>query len=76
MPVATDQPVDIEDWDRIEDAFRIHAFNVFYKRTFRDEHHPLRRFVKALLASTQPIQDRQAAIQWYREHCRKYMPSE
>jgi len=69
---AEDLPVD--QWHRIEGAFRVHAFNVYYKRTFRDEVHPLKRFVKALLASTEPIQDRQAVIQWYQARRRRRRP--
>ena len=67
MPLATEQPVDIEDWDRIEDAFRLHAFNVYYRRTFAEERDSLKRFVKALVASAQPIRDRQAVLAWYRQ---------
>ena len=76
MQLAIEQPIARDEWARAEDAFRVHAFNVYYKQSFREERHPLKRFVKALLASTQPIQDRDAVIQWYREHCRKHAPSE
>ena len=56
-----------DNWFEIEDAFRVWSFNVYYRRTFRDEHHPLKRFVKALLASARPIGDRQAVVDWYKE---------
>jgi len=63
-----------EQWERIEDAFRVHAFNVYYRRSFRDEHHPLKRFVKALLASARPIQDHQAVVDWYYSRHRRRRP--
>jgi len=69
---AEDLPV--EQWQEIEDAFRVHAFNVYYKRSFRHELHPLKRFVKALLASAQPIQDCQAVMDWYRSRQRRHRP--
>ena len=65
-----------EQWRKIEDAFRLHAFNVYYKRTFRDEVHPLKRFVKALLASVRPIQDKQAVVGWYQARRRKRTASD
>ena len=73
------QRVAVEDlspelWESIEDAFRVHAFNVYYKRSFRDELHPLKRFVKALLASTRPIQDHQAVVDWYHTRHRRRRP--
>lgn len=70
MLQATEQPepaVLENDWPRIEDRFRVHAFGVYYSRTFRDELDPSIRFVKALIASAQPIQDRKAVIDWYLE---------
>jgi len=70
MPMVTEQAVDVEDWERIENAFRFHAFNVYYRRTFAAEHHLLRRFVRALLASAGPIQDRQLVLAWYRSRQR------
>ena len=54
-----------DNWDRIEDAFRVWSFGVFYKKTFKNERHPLKRFVKALLASAQPIKDRHLVIDWW-----------
>ena len=75
MPVVTEQLAQVEDWERIEDAFRFHAFSVYYRRTFVGEHHLLRRFVRALLASAGPIQDRQLVLDWYRSRQRAPMPS-
>ena len=71
MQLAVEQAVEPADWDEIEAAFRVHAFGVFYKRTFRDERDPLKRFVKALLASAEPIRDRQAVIEWHRKRVRR-----
>ena len=74
-----EQRIDVEDipveqWREIEDAFRVHAFTVYYKRTFREELHPLKRFVKALLASARPIQDHQAVVDWYYSRHRRRRP--
>jgi len=64
-------PSALEDnWFEIEDAFRVWSFNVYYRRTFRNEHHLLKRFVKALLASARPVKDRQAVVHWYRSRRR------
>ena len=40
-----------------ESELRLRAFHIFYRRTFKSEINPLHRFVKALLASAQPIQN-------------------
>ena len=55
-----------ETWDQIEETFRIWSFYVYYRKTFAGEPYPLRRFVKALLASARPIRDRRLVIEWYR----------
>jgi len=75
MPTVTEPslPMAVEDvpfrtWETVEDSFRLHAFHVYYNRSFAGEHHLLKRFVKAILASAQPIRDRQAVLDWYREH--------
>lgn len=65
MNVAEDQ------WERIESKFRVWSFGVYYQRSFAEERHPLKRFVKALLASARPIQDREAVLRWYEGRKRK-----
>lgn len=55
-----------DNWDQIEDKFRTWSFYIYYRKSFRNERDPLLRFVKALVASAQPIRDRQAVIEWYR----------
>jgi len=60
-----------DNWFEVEDTFRVWSFNVYYRRTFRDEHHPLKRFVKALLASARPMGDRQAVVKWHRSRRRE-----
>ena len=60
-----------DEWEEIEDKFRVWSFGIYYQRTFKDEPEPHQRFVKALLASAQPIRDRQLVIDWYNERRRK-----
>lgn len=60
-----------KQWDKIEADFRAWSFRVYYKRTFKNEHEPIVRFLKALKASTQPIRDRQAVLDWYQQRKRK-----
>ena len=73
MPNATDpiDPIDLEEWAEIESRFRLWSFGVYYRKTFSEERHLLKRFVKALLASTQPIQDRDMVVRWYRQRSRR-----
>ena len=59
------------EWAKIEDKFRVWSFGVYYKKTFANELHPLKRFVKAILASAQPIQDRRLVIDWYLQRQKK-----
>ncbi len=47
-----------------EGRFRLWAFHIFYQRTFRLVRDPLLRFVKALLASTRPIQNAGLLAVW------------
>ena len=56
-----------DDWEQIEDRFRVWSFYVYYKKCFRTEPDPLVRFVKALLASARPIRDRSAVLGWHRK---------
>ena len=44
--------------------FRLWAFYVLYRRTYRHETNSLHRFVRALLDSLQPIRDRRLYRQW------------
>ena len=60
-----------KQWDKIEGAFRAWSFRVYYKKTFAREHEPILRFLKALRASTQPIRDKQAVLDWYQQRKRK-----
>jgi len=41
------------------------SFHIFYKRSFKDVRDHEMRFVKALLASSRPIRDKDAVIDWY-----------
>ena len=61
-----------DNWDQIEDKFRIWSFYIYYRKSFRNERDPLLRFVKALVASAQPIRDRQAVMKWYEQHHERY----
>ena len=54
-------------WQKIEAKFRLWSFHIYYDRSYATEIDPTLRFVKALIASTQPIRDRNAVLQWYRE---------
>ena len=54
-----------KEWNMVEDKFRFYAFTTYYKRTYRDEHDLLLRFVKSLIASTDPILDKQQVLDWY-----------
>ena len=52
----------------IEDAWRQHAFHVFYHRVFADEPDSTMRFIRALVASAAPIRRRKLMIRWYYAH--------
>jgi len=54
-----------QDWREIEGKFRLWSFRVYYDKSFAAETDSTLRFVKALVASCQPIRDRQAVIDWY-----------
>ena len=56
-----------EQWAEIEARFRAWAFRCYYRRTFKNEHEPILRFLKAMAASNQPIRDREAVLEWYRQ---------
>jgi len=55
----------------LEDRLRLRAFHVFYQKTYADEPDLTIRFAKAIVASAGPILDRQAALDWDRNHVRK-----
>jgi|GEM_PF-1584138 len=65
------EPVTGELWKKIESKFRLWSFHIYYDRSYATEIDPTLRFVKALIASTQPIRDRNAVMQWYRQRPRK-----
>ena len=61
------------EWRKIEGRFRLWSFRVYYDKSFAAETDSTLRFVKALVASCQPIRDRQAVIDWYsKPHRRKH----
>jgi hypothetical protein len=57
-------------WAKIEAEFRVWSFHIYYRRSFKDEHDLVVRFIKALKASCQPIRDRQAVLDWYEKGVR------
>jgi len=54
------------EWEEIEAGFRAWAFHVYYKRSFKTEHDPILRFLKAMESSIQPIRDKEAVLEWHR----------
>jgi len=48
-----------------EDAFRHMAFHVYYTKSYANEPDLTIRFIKAIVASAQAVQDRPAVHQWY-----------
>ena len=60
---ATQRP-----WTEIEDEFRLWSFHIYYQKSFAAEIDLTLRFAKALIASSQPIRDRQTVIEWFRTH--------
>ncbi|MCC7409981.1 MAG: hypothetical protein IT442_18085 [Phycisphaeraceae bacterium] len=59
-------------WRKIEGRFRLWSFRVYYAKTFANEVDPVLRFAKALIASCQPIHDRQLVIAWNRQRLERY----
>ena len=49
---------------RLKDRLRLRAFHAFYRHAFAEERDPLLRFAKAIIASAQPIRDREAFERW------------
>ena len=60
-----------KEWEKVESEFRVWSFHVYYRRSFKNEHDLILRFLKALKASTQPIRDRQAVMNWYHQRKQK-----
>jgi len=59
------------DWQRIEAKFRVWSFHVYYEKSFASEPDLTLRFVKAIVASAQPIRDRRAVIDWHEKRKRR-----
>ena len=51
----------------VEEKLRLRAFHAFY-RAFDDEHDLKVRFAKAIIASSGPIRDRDALMEWSQQH--------
>ena len=68
---SAEAPTADDVWEEIEDKFRVWSFGVYYQKTFAEEPDLMLRFVKALVASAQPIRDRQAVIDWYEKRRHK-----
>jgi hypothetical protein len=53
---------------KIEQAFRLHAFHTLYTHTLRDEPDKSTRFIKAIILSARPIPDSRRPMieEWYR----------
>lgn len=60
-----------QDWQGLEAPFRVWSFHVYYEKSFAGEPDPTLRFVKALVASAQPIRDRGAVVAWHEKRKRR-----
>jgi hypothetical protein len=60
--------ISAEKWKQIESDFRLWSFRLYYDRCFKSECDLHLRFAKSLVASCQPIRDRQEVLDW---HARK-----
>lgn len=49
---------------KVEDEFRVWAFHLFYNRTFADDRDHVRRFMRAIVASAQPIKRPELIAEW------------
>ena len=49
---------------QVEDEFRVWAFHLFYRRTFADDRDHVRRFMRAIVASAQPIERPELVAEW------------
>jgi len=54
--------------EELEASFRLWAFHIFYRRSFRDEIDPFLRFGKALEASTRAILRPELVEEWGRQY--------
>lgn len=73
-PPSRQRPAPVGDEpvrEDLEDRLRLRAFRVFYDKAFADELDLAIRFAKAIIASAGPILDRQAVLDWDRNHGRK-----
>ena len=61
-------PTHEEVWHKAETKLRLWAFHVYYRKTFKQEHEPVVRFLKALAASIRPIRNRRLVLWWYRRN--------
>ncbi len=73
MERSPETPVNVseKEWGKIESEFRVWSFHIYYRRSFKNEHDLILRFLKALKASTQPIRDMQAVLDWYHQRKQK-----
>lgn len=58
-------------WSEIVARFRVWSFHVYYDKLYANEIDNTLRFYKALVASSQPIRDRQKVIEWYTQRQRE-----
>ena len=57
--------------DKIEDEFRLWAFNVYYTYSFKSEQDNTLRFAKALISSSKRTYNKEKMIYWW-ENRKKY----
>ena len=55
-------------WAKIETAFRIWSFHQYHEKTYRDQMDMALRFALAIVASSQPIKNREKVLEWYEKH--------
>ncbi len=65
MPMVMDEIKELPA--EVEEKLRLRAFHAFY-RAFDGELDLTIRFGKAIIASAGPIRDREALMEWYRQH--------
>ncbi|HUW34961.1 MAG TPA: hypothetical protein VM223_25405 [Planctomycetota bacterium] len=53
---------------QITDRLHVRAFHAFWHKLYADERDPVIRFGKAIVASAQPIRDREAFEKWMQEY--------
>jgi hypothetical protein len=57
--------MDEKKWADIVADCRVRAFHKFHEHAFRDVHDRDVRFYRALKASSQPIRDEEAVLEWH-----------